>query len=165
MKFVKKLDDIFASLLLLAIVVLTISSVGLRYIFNHPILWVEEVLISLYIWFIMIGAVCAMKSRKHISIDAICLVLSPLSQSRLRYLNDMISIIILCIFAYVGYQLASDATEKITGSLQISYYYIDLAVPVGALWMALHLLINLIESINKNNKKINIQDNPDHQKV
>lgn len=147
MKLIYKIDEIIAASLVTIIVILTISSVVLRYIFNNPLQWVEEITLSLYIWMIMIGCVCSMKSRKHISIDAINMILPKVWQKYLQYFNDIFSIIILLIFAYVGYQLAYEAVEKITPILGVSYYYIDLAIPVGAVWMALYLGIGLFKKI------------------
>ncbi len=147
MKILNKFDDYFASSLVTIIIVLTVAAVALRYLFNSPLAWIEEVLITLYVWMIMIGAASAMKSRKHISIDAINLMLSVKQQKWLQCFNDLISIIVLLTFGYVGYQLAQDAVLKITPILGISYYYVDLAIPVGSVWMSIYLAINLYKNI------------------
>lgn len=150
MKILNQFDTIFSSIITAIIVILTVSAVGLRYIFNSPLAWIEEVLISLYIWMIMIGAVSAMKSRKHISIDAINMLLSKKHQRWLQYFNDIVSIIVLLVFGYVGYELAQSAIQKITPILGISYYYIDLAIPIGSVWMAFYLAADIYKNATSN---------------
>ena len=54
MRFLNQLDDWLAKLFIVAIVVITVAAVFMRYILNNPLQWVEEVLIALYIWSIMI---------------------------------------------------------------------------------------------------------------
>ena len=71
MGFIKNLDDWLAKLFTLAIVLITILAVFMRYILNDPLQWVEEVLIALYLWAIMFGAASSMKVRGHVSIDAL----------------------------------------------------------------------------------------------
>ena len=60
MGFLKNLDDWLAKIFTLAIVVITIIAVFMRYILNDPLQWIEEVLIALYLWAIMFGAASAM---------------------------------------------------------------------------------------------------------
>ena len=149
MGFLKNLDDWLANLFTVAIVVITILAVFMRYILNDPLQWIEEVLITLYLWAIMLGAVSAMKTRGHVSIDALVVALPKTMQRYLAYFNDVVSIVVLVAFGWLGLQLALAAGDKITPILGFKYTYIDLAVPVGAFWMAFYLLLQLIGDIKK----------------
>lgn len=148
-KILGSLDDFLANLAILAIVVITVVAVVTRYLLNSPILWVEEILIALYLWAIMLGAASAMKTRKHISIDVFFMMLPPKAQRYAQYVNDLICIVVLVVFGWLGLQLALESGDKITPILQISYLYVDLAVPVGCFWMAIYLLGHLINDARK----------------
>ncbi|MEO8410408.1 MAG: TRAP transporter small permease subunit, partial [Propionivibrio sp.] len=137
MNFLKQLDDWLTKLFLLAIIVITVLAVFMRYVLNDPLQWVEEVLIALYIWAIMLGAASAMKNRGHVSIDAFVTLLPARMQCRVQRFNDVVSIIVLATFGWLGLQLGLLAGEEITTILGIKYMYLDLAVPVGAFWMVL----------------------------
>ena len=139
MGFLKSLDDWLAKIFTLAIVVITIIAVFMRYILNDPLQWIEEVLIALYLWAIMFGAASAMKNRGHVSIDALVVALPK-------------SVVILVTFGWLGLQLSLAAGDKITPILGFKYTYIDLAVPVGAFWMAFYLLLHLVSDIKKTAK-------------
>ncbi len=149
MGFLKTLDDWLAKLFTLAIVVITILAVFMRYVLNDPLQWIEEVLIALYLWSIMFGAVSAMKARGHVSIDVLVVALPKPVQRYVGYLNDVIGIVVLVTFGWLGLELSLAAGDKITPILGFKYTYIDLAVPVGAFWMAFYLLLHLVGDIKK----------------
>lgn len=149
MGFLKNLDDWLAKLFMVAIVLITILAVFMRYILNDPLQWVEEVLIALYLWAIMFGAVSAMKARGHVSIDAFVAVLPKNAQRYVQHFNDIVGIVVLVTFGWLGLQLSLVAGDKITPILGFKYTYIDLAVPVGAFWMAFYLLLHLVGDIRK----------------
>ena len=147
MNFLKTLDDWLANALILIIVVITVAAVFMRYIVNDPLQWVEEVLIALYLWAVMLGAASAMHHRGHVSIDAFVTLLPKRAQRAVQYFNDVVGIVVLTTFGYLGLELALAAGDKITPILGIKYTYVDLAVPVGAFWMALYLAAHLIGDI------------------
>ena len=142
-RFLKHLDDWLASLFMAAIVVITILAVVMRYALNRPLQWVEELTVALLIWAIMLGAASAMKMRLHISIDAFTSLLPERAQRRIRLFNDLLAAGVLIVFGALGLQLTLNAGNKIMPILGLKYAYIDLAVPVGAFWMALYLLLGL----------------------
>lgn len=146
-KLLDKLDDLIASAGISLIVLITIAAVFMRYIMGDPLQWIEEVLVTLLIWTIMIGAVSAMKHKQHVSIDALTAMLPAKAQRYINIFNDILSIIILGAFGTLGFQLALKAQEKITPFLSIKYMYIDIAVPIGAFWMILHVLRHLYADI------------------
>ena len=79
------------------------------------------------------------------------------SQQRfaLGFLFALIALVILLTFGWLGWQLSLAAGEKITPILGLKYSWIDLAVPIGAFWMAFHLLMNLIRDIRNNSSNVN----------
>lgn len=146
-KVLDSLDDWIAKGCMLSIMCITVAAVFMRYVVNDPLQWVEEILIALFLWAIMLGASSAMKNRGHVSIDALVVHFSKKNQHLIRLFNDILSIVVLLTIAYLGYELAMGAQDKITPILQISYMYIDIAVPVGACWMVLHILRNIFKDI------------------
>jgi C4-dicarboxylate transporter DctQ subunit len=144
MKILKNIDDWLTNLCTFVIVVITVLAVFMRYILNDPLQWVEEVLIALYIWAIMLGAASAMKNRGHVSIDALVMALPKRAQRYIQFFNDAVSIVVLAMFGWLGLQLALAAQDKITPILGIKYIYVDFAVPVGAFWMVIYLVIHMV---------------------
>ncbi|MGC3963464.1 MAG: TRAP transporter small permease [Rhodocyclaceae bacterium] len=135
--------DWAAKLVTVLIVAITVIAVFMRYALNDPLQWVEEVLVSLFVWMIMLGAASAMRVRGHVSIDAITGLLPAGGQRAVRIFTDLLSIVILVTLGWLGLELTLDAGDKITPILGLSYSYIDMAMPVGCFWMALYGLFHL----------------------
>ncbi|MBI3311175.1 MAG: TRAP transporter small permease, partial [Serratia liquefaciens] len=142
-KLLVNLDDILACLVLAAIVAVTVLAVVMRYLLHAPLPWVEELQLALYLWVIMLGAVSAMKRRKHVGIDVFVNILPARARRFMAYWNDVLAILVLLSFAWLGLMLAQGAGEKITPILGIRYFWIDMAIPVGSLLMVLQLVVNL----------------------
>ncbi|MEY0163686.1 TRAP transporter small permease [Providencia rettgeri] len=112
-------------------------------------MWSEEVLIICYIWLVMIGAASAAGKRMHVSIDAITSLFPEKVQLAIAVITHIMAIIALSIFGYLGYELSIIAEDKITPIIGVSYYYIDLSVPIGASIMVLFSIQHLLEDMSK----------------
>lgn len=141
------LGDLLGKAAAIAIVAIMVLAVFMRYAMNDPLQWVEEILIFLFIWMIMLGAVSAMRVRGHVSIDAFTSILPKTAQRRIQVFNDIVTIVVLCTLGWLGLELAREAGDKITPILGISYSYIDIAIPVGCFWMALYVLFALFRDM------------------
>lgn len=144
-----KLSDILASLAAASIVLITVLAVLMRWLFNAPLIWGEEVLIICYIWLIMLGAASAMSQRMHVSIDAFTSMMPEGWRLSVALVTHLIAIVSLSIFGYLGYELSLIAEDKITPILGVSYLYIDFAVPVGAAIMVLFCLQHLWQDLQQ----------------
>ena len=84
-----------------AIFVLVVAGVVLRYVFNDPLTWSEEVIVGLFTWMVFIGAAAAVRSHMHIRID----VMAPVyASARLGWLNALtvlagVAIIVVMMYA------------------------------------------------------------------
>jgi TRAP-type transport system small permease protein len=148
-KILKSLDDWLSQFLIFVIVIITVVAVFMRYALHDPLQWLEEGIILLFIWEIMLGAASAMKDGQHVSIDAFTILLPLKVQRFSRIFNHLLAIAILSTFGYLGLRLALASSGKITAILGIKYLYVDIAVPVGAFWMVLHSIVRLIEEIKQ----------------
>src|SRR5512145_714249 len=69
--------EVFCALLLLLIAGLTIAQVVMRYIFNYPFTWSEELSISAFIYLGFMGIGTAYAKGRHLWVDAFVAVLPP----------------------------------------------------------------------------------------
>lgn len=67
--WVNKLIELICILILLFLVVITTQQVVMRFIFNRPASWAEELSIILLIWFGYLGIIIGLRDGKHISIS------------------------------------------------------------------------------------------------
>lgn len=144
--WLKKIDDLIATLAVVGVIGLTVLNVVSRYAFNHPIQWAEELAIALFIWFIFIGISSSMKRNGHVGVDYF---VKKLPHS-LQIISEIIRagaiyFVLIYVFIYLGSKLATQASDKITPILGISYEMIDIAVPLGGLLSVIHFTLQLVD--------------------
>ena len=87
----------FASLLLFVNVVL-------RYWFLAPISWAEELTLYIMVWIVFVGSSVAIRTRGHIAIDLLPLVLSPAGRRRLAIFIAVTVLAFLAVFFHYSLQ-------------------------------------------------------------
>jgi len=150
-KWLYSIDDILAVIAISTVSILTIVNVFCRFILNSPIAWVEEVTLGCFVWLVFIGISSAMKRDGHIGVDYFMLKLPKNLRNILNVVGAaVIYFVLIYIFIYLGWDLATNASGKLTPVLGINYLYIDIAVPLGGFLTTIHFTIKLIRSFRKN---------------
>ncbi|WP_159711635.1 TRAP transporter small permease [Geminicoccus flavidas] len=121
-----------ASILLAVLIVLFNAAVLMRYVFHQPIHFTEELSALLLIWIVMVGAIAAEYENQHLSITVLTDLMRERPRQMLGLFTDVLSVVVLLFVAWLGWRLANTVQFKITSILRISWFWIDLAVPVGA---------------------------------
>jgi C4-dicarboxylate transporter DctQ subunit len=122
----------FASLLLFVNVVL-------RYWFLSPISWAEELTLYIMVWIVFVGSSVAIRTRGHIAIDLLPLVLSPVGRRRLAILIALVTLAFLVVFFYYSGQhtLRVRSISQVTPVMQAPMWLAYLAMPAGSALMIL----------------------------
>jgi TRAP-type C4-dicarboxylate transport system permease small subunit len=138
-----------AGILLVALIVLFNAAVLMRYAFGHPIHFTEEVSGILLIWIVMIGAIDAERLNQHLSITVLTDLMRARPRLLLDFLTDILSAVVLLFLAWLGWKLANTVQFKLTGILRVSWFWIDLAIPVGFVGVALVMLARAVGSFKR----------------
>lgn len=121
-----------AGLLVLILVGITTAAVFARYVMGHPLQSTEELSGLLMIWIVFVGAICCEIDDEHLSIDMVVERLSFSSQYLIALVVGLASIGLLVVMAWLGWELTHSAGLKKTQILHISWFWIYIAVVVGA---------------------------------
>lgn len=148
----QKIGD-YASLAYIAVFVIMIYDVAARYLFSRPTVWGLELIIALVgIHYVLSGA-HALKNRSHVRIDVIYNLLPPRVRKVMDVLADMMIIALMLIIAYYGLEQALPAIEigerSGAGWNSLAPTYMKVAIPVGAVLMALQAMVHLVESVKE----------------
>jgi len=76
-KIIRNLDAIITGATLTACVVIANLNVIMRYFFNHPLQWNDEVVTGLFVWTVFIGSAYAYRKHAHLGVDIVTNALSP----------------------------------------------------------------------------------------
>lgn len=141
---IMRLDEVLASVALFAIFLVAISNIFMRYLFNTPLAWTEEVLQLLMVWATFLGASALVRRNEHVLIGMLSENL-PTSLARWndRLFNVGMVLIAAIVLGYWGLQLLPYSNFRSTPMLQIPYMWIHVAIPVSAVIMAYHCLVRL----------------------
>lgn len=140
MELIRRLPSAVAGSALAGLVAMTIVAVVARYVFDAPLHWGEEMSGLLMIWIIMIGAIVAERDGQHLDIPLFVDLLPVRIRAAVDLAISALSIAVLAYAGWLGYQLAQSAQYKLTEILQISWFWIDMAVPVGTAGVIIYLL-------------------------
>lgn len=140
-----RLDEVIATAAIFALFLVAISNIFMRYLFNSPLAWTEEILQMLLVWASFLGASALVRRREHVFISFVTDKLPP----RLAHWNEQIfsvGIILLsaAVMLYWGTELLSYSAYRSTPMLQIPYYWIHVAIPVSAVVMIYHCVVRLV---------------------
>jgi TRAP-type C4-dicarboxylate transport system permease small subunit len=124
-----------------AIFILVFLNVVLRYGFGTSLSWVEEVARFLMIWGAFLGAGLAMREGRLVAIDVVQDWLPEVARHRLRTAIALAMLIFLVGLAYLGARFVVFGWDKVTMALQISRGIPYLAVPLGCVVFAVHVLL------------------------
>jgi len=135
-----RLEDVFLVAAHGIIAALVLLAVILRYGFNNPITWGEELVVGLFTWMVFVGAAAAIRSHMHIRIDVIG---GLLARPGLRWLNLVtllvgIAIIVIMLWACHEYVMQELVVES--PMLGVSKAWFAAAMPSGLLLMLVHVL-------------------------
>ena len=147
MKLIARIPAALAGGALATLVTLTVLSVVARYVFGSPLHWLEEVSGLLMIWIVMAGAIVCERDSHHLAISMLTDLIPKRIRAAVETVITVLSIATLLYVAWLGWQLSIGARKKLTDILEISWFWIDLAVPVGAVGAAIYMLRSLKSSV------------------
>ena len=138
-----------AALLLASIAALGLYQVLIRFVFNQPSPWTEEVIGRVLIWTVALGVVAAFRQGALVSVD----VMLRWSRGRWRRAVRLIILVVTAAFlgllAWLGYDLAWRIRFQTFASMPISISWAYLALPVGATFSLLAVLAHYFDPVNR----------------
>jgi TRAP-type C4-dicarboxylate transport system permease small subunit len=130
------------ALILGAMTVLVFASVVLRYVLNSPVTWSEELASLLFAWLTFVGAYVGFRTHSHIRIDTMTMFLPAGLRSGIRRIADAGVLMILGIFIWQGFSLATTTWSLEFPAMEISRGYLYLSLPLGACLMLVAILVS-----------------------
>jgi len=139
--FIEKYISRGASVALAASVVLVSFQIFLRFVFNTPLTWTEEVDRYLFVWSVYLGSAVAVAKKAHIRVTIFIELGGPKLEKISQILDKICCIFAFSFVAYFGSKLAY-------ANLNARFYTLEfmplilfyLSVPIGMFLSLLFLL-------------------------
>jgi len=134
------------SLFVAAIVLITFCQVVLRFGFNNPQTWAEEVARYLFVWIVFLGSAIAFSRDSHIRLDAIVNLMPNGPRRVVDLLRRLVEAGAVGVLLYTGIVVAYQNRNSVFYTMphvpQVLFY---LAVPVGSALMLFYIVRNLVK--------------------
>jgi TRAP-type C4-dicarboxylate transport system permease small subunit len=111
---------------------LVFAGVLFRYLLNLPLTWTEELASLLFAWLTFVGAFVGFRTRSHIAIDSLMLLLPPRIRDAIARLADLVILLLLALFVWQGISLTMKTWSLEFPAMEISRGYLYLSLPMGA---------------------------------
>ena len=133
------LDAIITGATLSICVVLVNANVLMRYFFNTPIHWAEEVVTSLFVWTVFIGSAYAYRKHSHLGVDILVNILPGKVKNVVKAVMSVVELLVLIMLTVISsqyvYHLIFSRSGKLkvvmTDLLRIPKWWTGIAVPIG----------------------------------
>ena len=127
-----------------AMVVIVLAAVFCRYVLNHSLVWSDEVVRYLFVWFTLLGAAIALRDREHIRVEYFVELL-PAGPRRVVELVMLLGVLLFYLAMLVlglmwVYETRGTSTSALKWPLNWFFYA---ALPVSAVlgsWYSLRRL-------------------------
>lgn len=131
------LDMLLGTACLAVLILVTFLGAIMRYFFNNPFIWMEEVQIWMIIWAIFCGAGYAFRSGAHVSIEVFVDILPRKIQVIIDWFGFICTVAVLIFITFYGFSLNElfITMSKTTPILKIPSNKIYWIVPIGCIWM------------------------------
>ena len=128
-------------LMMVVMTTLVFVNVVARYAFNFSIIWAEEVSQYLMIWIAYLGAGLALREGRHVAIEMLHDRLPIALGRKVRMVVGSLLLAFLGVVTVLGFQFAVFVWNQETPVLNISLGIPSLAIPIGTLLFAVHLVL------------------------
>ncbi|HEY0236301.1 MAG TPA: TRAP transporter large permease subunit [Afipia sp.] len=118
-----------AALILLNVIVL--CAVVSRYVFHSPIIWADELLVLVFFWMCMLGAVAASGRLEHIRMSGLSETFRPENRSVVAHAMTLAEILLFVFLINPAIHHSLDEAFISSPTLEISNFWKSLALPVS----------------------------------
>jgi TRAP-type C4-dicarboxylate transport system permease small subunit len=133
------------SLLVILLALMILSSTGQilsRNIFNVGLLDADPFARLMVLWVAMLGAVVAARSDKHINIDVLSRMLSPVARRRVKVLVHLLSVTVCLVIAVTAFQFVVDEyAVGVRAFGPVPAWLAQSVIPLGFGLITLHYLL------------------------
>ena len=131
-KILRNLDAIITGATLTACVVIANLNVIMRYFFNHPLQWNDEVVTGL------IGSAYAYRKHAHLGVDIVTNALKPKTRAVVQDIISVLELAVLIMLTVISIQYVHNLIyvrgvykPYVSDILRFPRWWIGIAVPIG----------------------------------
>ena len=134
-----------AALAVVAEIVILLTGVISRFVFNHPLTWSDELATITFLWLAMLGSVMALRRGQHMRMTAVLERFVGANRGVVEAIGSVAPALFLAFVLWPSVEFAQDQSFVRTPALDLNDALRASALPVG---VALMLAASLIRCLN-----------------
>ncbi len=143
MKFNKFLDGVTV-LCMGLILILVVAQVVLRYVFNSPLTWSEELAVYIMVWMTFIGSVICMRDNEHIEVTILVDYLPRGLRRAAILFSRLASVIFLLVVMYYGTELVLENRSVTSAANKLNMGLVYSILPICSLGMLYYVIRSIM---------------------
>jgi len=145
--------EYFAGALFLALFLLNIMRIVLRYFLGVAWLWEPDFSRLLFIWIVFIGATVLYVGKGHLVVDYFLNRMQPKTRERMHFTIDLMTAIFLVVLVLKGIEVTKVRMRIPFDTWDLPTGYAYMAVPTCAAIMIIATLVRMAEYLRERRKR------------
>ena len=126
--------------LMVALVVVVFIQVFNRFILQTPLAWSEDLAMLLYQWVVFVGAALGVKRMRHFGIELVVRQFPERWRHAIELLTPLVMLIVAAVMVVEGYTLLGLNLNRTYSTMNLSYLWAFLPIPLSGLLIIFYLL-------------------------
>ena len=138
--------------ILLVMLLLICANVVMRYGYDSPIIWADQITTYGLVYLTFIGAPYALSQRAHVSVDILSSLLPNRHQRRLDVVLDVVGIVYCIAFSILTIQEIGRVVKRgseFVDALIVPEWWVLIVLPIGAILLVVQFFANLLDDIDR----------------
>jgi tripartite ATP-independent transporter DctM subunit len=123
--------ECIAAALVLADVAILLTGVIARYVFQHPLIWTDDLAQAVFLWLGMVGSVVALNRGEHMRMTAILARASRPAQAGMQIYSAAIGLVFLAAVVQPSIEYVEEVSRLLMPGLGVSKAWLTAPLPVG----------------------------------
>ncbi len=140
------------AILLMIMFVVIILEVIFRYVLTSSPFWTEELARYVMFYMVLVGSAAAIRKEKHPSLTFVIQKFGAGFRRKWKLFLDGLVFLVLAVVFWQGCVMAMEEWIGKTPALRISFFWVYLALPIGALLMMVEIIAKNIQGEEAGNK-------------
>lgn len=151
--YLVKLEQWICCVLLVIMLVVCFGAVVMRYVFSKPLVWSEEIILTMLIWFGFLCISIGAYGDTHIAIEGAYNLFPSAMRKGCDILRYFLLTVFGCLMVYFGWQVFKINLMKRLPASHLSQGVQYFPIVFGGALTALYSIVNLVEYLTGKQKK------------
>ena len=141
-KFFSNIVEWVAAVMVVALAIIVFVQVFNRFVLTAPLAWSEDLAMLLFQWVAFLGAAIGVKRMRHFGIELVVRKLPEKIHHKLELIVPFIMGIVALTMITEGIGLIGFNKNRIYSSMDLSYIWAYLPIPVSGCLMILYIILH-----------------------